>query len=61
MPEEKVEIIYNWFDENNLVENRTNEELPDVLTKEDTFKVLFAGNMGRAQGLDTVLLAADLL
>ena len=61
VPEEKVEIIYNWFDENNLVENRTNEELPDVLTKEDTFKVLFAGNMGKAQALETVLKAADIL
>ncbi|MCI0498749.1 MAG: glycosyltransferase family 4 protein [Planctomycetales bacterium] len=61
VPEDSVEIIYNWFDEKNLEVQTDDADLPDVLTQKDTFKILFAGNMGKAQALETVLKAAAIL
>lgn len=58
VPEDKIEVIYNWFDEKKLAHTSEMNELPEILTRTDTFKVLFAGNMGKAQALDTVLRAA---
>lgn len=60
VPESKIEIIYNWFDEKNLA-IKTEADLPDILTAKESFKVLFAGNMGKAQALESVLDAAKLL
>lgn len=56
---EKMEVIYNWADEASLVAPVEPEfvSLPD----DERFKVLFAGNMGKAQALDAVLDAAVLL
>ena len=61
VPVEKIEIIYNWFDEKNLTAKPNTAELPDILCRPDTFKILFAGNMGKAQGLESVLEAAKIL
>jgi len=54
---EKVEVIYNWCDEDSV---GTGTHLSDDLRFEDRFVVLFAGAMGFAQGLDTVLDCAGL-
>jgi colanic acid biosynthesis glycosyl transferase WcaI len=54
VPADKVSVIYNWCDQKSLVP-------PDVAPDpsfEDHFVVLFAGNIGIAQRLDTVLEAA---
>ena len=56
VPPDKIEVIYNWSDEQAL-------RLPDVgsatnFGMADRFNVVFAGNMGRAQALDAVLRAA---
>ena len=56
---DKVEIIYNWFDERNLSYS-ADVAIPDVLKEEGVLKVLFAGNMGKAQALGAVLKAAEL-
>lgn len=61
VPEEKIEIIYNWADEKNLQSKQDNVNLPEVLSKQESFKVLFAGNMGKAQALKTILKAAEIL
>ena len=61
VPENKIEIIYNWFDEKNLNPGRSSKEVSEVLKHKDSFKVLFAGNMGKVQALETVLEAANLL
>lgn len=54
---EKVTVIRNWCDESSISATDTGDgqKLPDG------FNVVFAGNIGRAQGLDTVLEAAAIL
>lgn len=60
VPEHKVEVIYNWVDEDRLsLVPETGTDAP--LKKDDRFNVVFAGTMGKAQGLDTVLDAAQIL
>jgi glycosyltransferase involved in cell wall biosynthesis len=61
VPEHKIEIVYNWFDEKNLTAKCNHIELPEIMTHKEYFKILFAGNMGKAQALDSVLQAAALL
>ncbi|WP_159566743.1 glycosyltransferase family 4 protein [Budvicia diplopodorum] len=51
-PENKISVIYNWCDESALDIDKSSR-LPA-----EGFNIVFAGNLGRAQGLDTVLLAA---
>ena len=55
VPAEKITVIYNWAAETPLTER---EGLPEGFNPEDGFRILFAGNMGVAQKLDTVLDAA---
>jgi colanic acid biosynthesis glycosyl transferase WcaI len=55
---DKIEIIYNWCDENAL---KTNPQPGTRLaSREGLFCILFAGNMGKAQGLEAVLEAAKI-
>lgn len=57
--EKKISIIYNWADENSL--RQSSGKLPELFLQAKSFKILFAGNMGKAQALDAVLQAANLL
>lgn len=59
VPGSKIEIIHNWADENAIrhISDETLKEFENI----DGFKVLFAGNIGQAQGLAVVLNAALLL
>jgi colanic acid biosynthesis glycosyl transferase WcaI len=59
VPDSKIEIIYNWTDEKAL--RNTASETPKELDSIEGFKVLFAGNVGQAQGLNVILDAALLL
>lgn len=59
VPESKIEIIYNWCAEDLLVSS--GNQLPANFPDASRFRVLFAGNMGKAQALDSVLDAANLL
>ena len=61
VPERKLEVIYNWADEAALNAPQSQGDLPPALADASAFRVLFAGNMGKAQALDTVLDAARLL
>ena len=56
---EKIETIYNWADEDVL--RTTINDIPKELQSIEGFKILFAGNVGQAQGLDVILDAALLL
>ena len=63
VPTEKIDIVYNWVDESVIhpvkkEENRLKNELsiPDY-----GFTVVYAGNLGYAQGIDVILEAATLL
>lgn len=59
VPKEKIEVIYNWADEDSLL--TLEGALPENFPDKNAFKVIFAGNIGKAQALDVVLEAAALL
>lgn len=59
VPTEKIEIIYNWADEKSL--QSPAGSLPNDFPGATRFKILFAGNMGKAQALDTILESAAIL
>ena len=55
----QIEVIYNWADESALISKVGS--LPEDFPGPDRFKVMFAGNIGKAQALDTLLDAAAIL
>lgn len=55
----KLSVIYNWADEYSLLAPVV--KVPAAFPAAEKFRILFAGNMGKAQALDTVLNAASLL
>lgn len=57
VPAEKITVVYNWAEES---DGPVAGGLPPGFDAEDNFRVLFAGNMGTAQGLESVLDAAEL-
>jgi colanic acid biosynthesis glycosyl transferase WcaI len=59
VPERKIDVIYNWADKSALMSPVG--EVPAAFPGADRFKVVFAGNMGKAQALDAVLDAASIL
>jgi glycosyltransferase involved in cell wall biosynthesis len=58
VPEAKITVIPNWADEVAIGSAATTVAVPNLPGK---FRLLFAGNIGRAQKLDIVLDAAALL
>ena len=64
LPRRKIEVIPNWADEAQIDVSSAHSPAPpddDELFPHDRFVVTFAGNIGRAQGLKTLLGAAELL
>jgi glycosyltransferase involved in cell wall biosynthesis len=59
VPESKIDVIYNWADESALMSPVG--AVPAAFPGADRFRVMFAGNMGKAQALDAVLDAAAIL
>lgn len=59
VPESKIDVIYNWADESALMSPAGT--VPAAFPAADRFRVVFAGNMGKAQALDAVLDAAAIL
>lgn len=59
VPAHKIDVICNWADEVSL--SAPVGTLPDTFPGPDRFRLVFAGNMGKAQALGTVLDAAALL
>lgn len=59
VPENKIEVVYNWCAEDHITARigQISDRFPDA----SRFRVLFAGNMGKAQALDSVLDAARIL
>jgi colanic acid biosynthesis glycosyl transferase WcaI len=55
----KIDIIYNWADEPNLI--KASYKPVKFLKKTEGFKILYAGNVGPAQQLTVILEAALLL
>lgn len=58
VPSAKVDVIYNWCAEDSIADR--SRDLPAGFPSEG-FRVLFAGNMGKAQALPSVLEAAEIL
>lgn len=63
VPAEKIEVVYNWVDENVVVpickeENTLFEEF-DI--SRDKFNVVYAGNFGYAQNIEIIIKAAERL
>jgi colanic acid biosynthesis glycosyl transferase WcaI len=60
---ERVHVIYNWADESNLLDsNPLTKDLSRLAQPGvNEFHLLYAGNIGPAQNLSLLLIAADLL
>ena len=61
VPGNKVTTVYNWCDEQQLLSGEGQAQGAPEPRMEGRFNVLFAGNLGPAQALDSVLDAAGLL
>lgn len=58
VPQDKIEIIYNWCNEPALNDfEESSVKLPD----NGNLNLVFAGNLGFAQGLPTIVAAAEIL
>jgi len=58
VPEDRVEVIYNWCDEASLVLPEPDPGVARELGFAGRFNIVFAGNMGLAQALGPVIEAA---
>ncbi len=60
VPESKVDVIYNWCDEAQRHQPRIEHSAvePDLI---DKFNIIFAGTMGKVQGLDAIIDAAKVV
>ncbi|HOL32775.1 MAG TPA: glycosyltransferase family 4 protein [Anaerohalosphaeraceae bacterium] len=61
VPENKIEVVYNWCDQAQICPAEKNQELAKSLGMAGRFNVVFAGNMGKAQALEPVLDAAKIV
>ncbi|MDX2479221.1 MAG: glycosyltransferase family 4 protein, partial [Desulfuromusa sp.] len=57
---EKIEVVYNWCDENQATDTILTGPVSDIF-KAACFTVVYAGNLGVVQRLDAVLGAAEIL
>ena len=55
VPPEKISVIYNWCDEGEIHPRPPDQELARALGLAGRVNVIFAGNMGLAQALESVL------
>lgn len=63
VPEDKIEVIYNWVDENAVVhiEKEENPLFEELGIARGAFYVVYAGNLGHAQNVQVLLDAAEIL
>lgn len=61
VPESKIEVIYNWADEEIFRPVERDPALARELGLEGRFNIIYAGNLGPLQGIDTVIRAAALV
>lgn len=63
VPAEKIEIVYNWVDEEVIrpVQREENRLIEELNIPRYDFSVVYAGNLGRAQSVQTIIEAAELL
>ncbi|MBU4350689.1 glycosyltransferase family 4 protein [bacterium] len=58
---EKINVIYNWAYEGNFQLAKQNSDLARKLHLDGHFNILYAGNIGPAQGLHNIIEAASLV
>lgn len=56
VPSKKIKVIFNW-----CAEDVITKKIASDAPRDGKFRVLFAGNMGKAQALETVIGAAEIL
>ncbi len=61
VPSEKIRVVSNWVDPDVYFRAEPDPQLAQQLGLTGHFNIMFAGNMGEAQGLETVIEAARLL
>ena len=63
VPEEKIEVIPNWIDTEEIkpIPRNENALFDELNLPRDCFYITYAGNLGAAQGIDTIIKTADLL
>ena len=61
VPTEKIHVVSNWVDPDTYYQAKPDPDLALKLGLTGRFNVMFAGNIGEAQGLETVVEAARLL
>ncbi len=63
VPEDKIEIVYNWVDQNAIVpiDDKDNPLFEEFGISRDKFRVVYAGNLGNAQNLNIIIFAAEKL
>ena len=63
VPEHKISIIRNWIDTEAVIPIAPSENqlMKELEIDEKRFKVVYAGNMGMAQGVHTIVEAAELM
>ena len=61
VPEDKIEVVYNWVDEKSVVpvQRKDNPLFEEFGLNRSDFFVVYAGNLGSAQNIDIILHAAD--
>ena len=59
----KIEVIYNWIDEKTVIpiDKRDNPMFEELGIEREKFHVVYAGNLGYAQNVKILLVAAKLL
>ena len=60
VPENKIEVIPNWVDTNSIrhINKEKNSLYKKFQLKENTFKIVYAGNLGKMQGIEILIEAA---
>jgi len=61
VPAEKIELIYNWCDDDLICRDKPDNQLANSLGLTGKFNIIFAGNIGKAQAIHAVLDAAKLI
>ena len=61
VPPDRIDVVYNWCDERSLKRFDKPAAVSDALGLSKGFNVVYAGNLGVLQGLESVIRAAALL
>jgi len=61
IPEERIDVIYNWCDDTKIKPVDYDENMARKLGMYGRFNILFAGGMGKGQALISIIEAANLV